>query len=77
MIKITLDIEDIELDLTEEQARALYYKLNSLFGYKEPTPLPYPVPYYPYPSYPYVTWTDDKIGIGPEDYTPPTSGTFC
>ena len=50
------------LYLTEDEAKVLWAKLNSFFGYKYS-------PYYPYPTYPWITNTTIPLN------TNTTSGT--
>lgn len=58
-LKFKLKIKDVELELTEEELRELYGKLNGLLGYNT-TYIPY-TPYYPsYPNTPWVTYCGNE-----------------
>jgi len=57
-IKLILTIKDTEIELTEEEARELYNKLNGMFGRG----------YYTYPwTYPYNITCGDVGNLGSED----------
>lgn len=59
MIKITIPINDKEIELTVEEARELLNELKLLLDNTQY------VPYYPYPAtpnYPRYTWTDLSSG---------------
>jgi hypothetical protein len=46
--KIVLDIDGKEIELTPEDAKALYFALKELVGEKEVITVPSPYPVYPY-----------------------------
>ena len=58
-MKIKINIQGEEKELTLDEAREVYSELSQIFGSKEFVyiPNPYPVIYPSYPQYPTITFT--------------------
>lgn len=64
---VKIKISDHEVELTIDEAQAIYKELGKLFGATKetvPLPCPYPVPYYPW-TYPWeITCRSSTVTTG-------------
>lgn len=67
IVKVTIKVDDVTLELTTDKALALRDELVRLFGSGAAIKLPYYEPC-PYPWQPQITWTyttgDGNVGTG-------------